>query len=96
MTNKTEGVRRLVENALERIEPPYGEDIIFDVVKVIELDRAMLRRYHDLGRELTPHVVNQMIGRYTKQLTGMATIAQVDLDEPGHIIVSYSKLRRSR
>jgi hypothetical protein len=37
-----------------------------------------------------------MIGRYTKQLTGMATIAQVDLDEPGHIIVSYSKLRRRR
>jgi len=96
MANKTEGVRRLVENVLERIDSPYGEDIIFDVVKVIERDRALLRRYHDLGRELTPHVVNQMIGRYTKQVIGMATIAQVDLDEPGHIIGSYSKLRRSR
>jgi hypothetical protein len=95
MANKTEGVRRLVENALERIEAPYGEDVIFEVCKVIEGDRALLRRYHDLGRELKKlHTVNQMIGRYTKQLTGMQTITEVDVDEPGHIIVAYSKLKR--
>jgi hypothetical protein len=97
MTNKTDGVKRLVEDVLERhVHPPYGEDVIREVTEAIEQRPALMTRYRDLCDELTQHTVNKMIGRYTKQFTGMATIKQVYLTESGHIIGSYSKLKPRR
>lgn len=92
VSNKTQGVYELVSEVLGTIPEPYGEDIIMDVCVKIENDSRWRRRYRQLVAELNTNVVNQWIGQYTKQLTGLNTMVQVDAG-PDHIVGSYTKLR---
>jgi hypothetical protein len=91
MTNKTERVKELVQDVLHTIPEPYGEDIILDVFKAINLDWK--RRYHQLEDELTEDVVKNWVGKYTKDLTGLNIIRRVTTPEEWRDIVgSYTKL----
>ena len=92
MSGKTEGVRNLVQEILqEKFSEPYSEDIIRDVCFKIEDNPDWRRRYNELGEELSEWVVNNWIGKHTKDLTGMNSLRQVPIEE-GHIIGSYTKL----
>jgi hypothetical protein len=91
MAKKTAGVEDLVQEVLRTFSPPYGEDIIEDVCLAIEHNPAWRRRYNVLGDELQHWVVNCWIGRYTKALTGLESINEVDTKRCT-IIKSYTKL----
>lgn len=91
MTNKTEGVKFLVQDVLATFTEPYSDDIIRDVCFAIEKNSNWHRRYNQLGEELGHGVVNQWIGKYVKDLTGMNSLRQVSLED-GHLITSYTKL----
>lgn len=91
MAKKTEGVYQLVQDVLSSISEPYGEDIIEDVCLAIERDIDWRQRYQELGADLSLWVVNNWIGQYTKQLTGLKSIRQVEAKR-SQIIKSYTKL----
>ena len=92
MANKTQGVYELVSEVLKTFSEPYGADIIEDVCLRIENRPPWRRRYEELKNELTRDVVNNWIGRYTKQITGLKTVLEVDAKR-SEIIGSYTKLR---
>ncbi len=76
---------------------PYPEDITLKVCQAIEKNPDWLGRYHNLVEHFSSHgkngklTVNSSIGWYTKEITGMVNLGQVDTDESG-LIQSYSKL----
>ena len=90
--NKTEGVKILIQDVLRTISEPYNEDIIWIVCVAIENYPDWKRRYDELKDELSKDVVNNWIGKYTKDLTGLNTIRQVEAPEDDHIVGSYTKL----
>lgn len=92
MANKTDEVLELVEAVLRTISKPYSEDIIEEVFLAIEKRQMWLGRYERLVRDLSKDTVNQWIGQYTKQLTNMDTLLEVDAKR-SQLVVSYSKLR---
>lgn len=91
MKKKTAGVEQLVNDVLDTFSEPYGEDIIDDVCLAIERNPDWLRRYNELEDELSHRVVNNWIGQYTKAITGLKTIREVDTRKC-QIIKSYTKL----
>lgn len=91
MPKKTEGVYELVQDVLSTFREPYGEDIIEEVCLAIENNPDWQKRYSELSDELRHWVVNNWIGQYTKQLTGLRTIREVDAKR-SHIITAYTKL----
>lgn len=95
MANKTAGVKLLVQDVLATFSEPYGEDIILEVCQVIENNREWRRRYDELSAELRAWVVNNWIGKYVKDITGLNSLRQVPIED-GHIITSYTKLGRKR
>jgi hypothetical protein len=92
MINKTHGVYELVKEILQTISKPYGENIIEDVCLAIENRPPWHLRYNDLVNELSRDVVNNWIGRYTKDITGMKTVLVVAAKR-SKIIKAYTKLR---
>ena len=91
MPRKTEGVYLLVQDVLQTIPKPYGEDVIDDVCFAIKQNLEWRRRYEELSADLRDWVVNNWIGQYTKQITGLNTDRQVPA-KPDNLIKSYSKL----
>jgi hypothetical protein len=91
MTNKTEGVKLLVQDVLRTISEPYGEDIILNVCMQIEDNRDWRRRYEELRDELSNDVVNNWIGKYTKEFSGLNSLRPIPAPK-GHIITAYTKL----
>lgn len=91
MAKKTAGVQALVEDTLNLIDRPYGEDIIEEVFIKIQDSTDFLIRYNELLAELGRKVVNQQIGKYTKNITGYQTKKQVDTKRAS-LTTSYSKL----
>jgi len=79
MANKTEGVKILVQDVLgSAFQEPYGEDVILDVFKTIRNNPEFTRRYTELSDEMRDLVVNNWIGKHTKELTGMRSLQQVN------------------
>jgi hypothetical protein len=93
MTNKTEGVRLLIEEVYRTMPNPHDEHITRDVFFAIEDNPQWIRCYRQLCRELTSDVVNQWGGRYVKRISGLRSIIEVDV-EKGHIIKNYTILGR--
>lgn len=92
MANKTEGVRTLVQDVLRtRFQEPYGDDIILSVFKEIKNTREWEKQYKELSDELRHWVVNNWIGKYTKDLTGLKSGRHVPALD-GFFIRSYTKL----
>lgn len=92
MANKTEGVKILVQDVLmTALREPHGEDVILDVFKAIKNSPDFTRRYTELSHELRDWVVNNWIGKYTKDLVGMRSVRQVKAPS-GYFITSYKKL----
>ncbi|PPK73755.1 hypothetical protein B0F88_101286 [Methylobacter tundripaludum] len=91
MTKKTQGVDELVSKVLEAISQPYGEDLIEDVFLAIERQLSWQRRYDELVLELGKNTVNQWVGQYTKQITGLKNPKQVPAKR-SKLTKSYSKL----
>ncbi len=93
MISVTEGIRLLVEEVYRTMPAPHDEDIIRKVFFAIEDNAEWLSRYRQLCQELTSDVVDRWGGRYVKDLTGLNSIREVDV-ERGHIIKNYTKLGR--
>lgn len=91
MARKTEGVFELVQHVLRTFSEPYSEDIIEDVFLAIENTIDWRMRYDELGDELSYWVVNNWIGKYTKQITGLKGVLQVNAKR-SKITTSYTKL----
>ena len=95
MSNKTEGVKALVQDVLAaKFSEPYTEDIILRVFTEIKENREWKRRYDELSEELkNSWVVNNWIGKYTKELTGLKNLQTAKAPEDS-LITSYTKLGR--
>jgi len=94
MAGKTDGVAELVRVILQTLPKPYGEDIIEDVFVAIEHNPNWLKRYNELGTELSEvWVVNNWVGQHTRAQTGYETIKEVSTTRT-KLAKSYSKLRR--
>lgn len=91
MPNKTQGVYDLVNDVLQTMTRPYGEDVIDDVCFTIQENEPWRTRYNDLCANLRQWVVNNWIGMYVKQIVGMKTVRQVATTKCT-IIGSYTKL----
>ncbi len=93
MSGKTEGVKILVKEILRTLPQPYDQDVILNVCLAIEIHPNWRKRYNGLGQELTDWVVNNWIGKYVKDLTGLNSGKQVSVEKnKGHIITSYTQL----
>ncbi|MBN1583131.1 MAG: hypothetical protein JXA89_20650 [Anaerolineae bacterium] len=88
---KTQGVYDLVKEVLETMPQPYGEDVVEDVCLAIENNPYYLQRYQELSAELVAWVVNNWIGQYVKQITGMRSIREVKAKR-SHLITAFTKL----
>ena len=91
MPRKTQGVYDLVNEVLKTKRAPYSEDIIEDVCLVIE-EPNRKKIYDDLVLELSLDVVNNFIGKYTRQITGLNVFRHVKAKR-ATIIGFYTKLR---
>jgi hypothetical protein len=91
MTSVTEGIKLLVEEVYRTLPHPEDENIIRDVYFAIETNPAWLDRYQQLCRELTSEVVNRWGGNYVKNISGLNSIREAEV-ERGHIIKSYTVL----
>jgi hypothetical protein len=91
MEKKTEGIYILAKDVLRTLPEPYGEDIIEDVFLAIENNCDFHRRYKDLGEALHLWVVNNWIGKYTKEFTGYRNLRAVNAKR-SNLITAYTKL----
>ena len=91
MANKTEGIKILVQDVLRTFHQPYDEDVILDVFKAIKGNLEWENRYNELSDELRDWVVNNWIGKYTKELAGMKSLKEVTVPS-GYFITAYTKL----
>lgn len=93
MPNKTEVVKTLVQDVLSaKFSEPYAEDIILQVFAEIKENREWKRRYDEASEELhNSWVVNNWIGKYTKELTGLKSLQSAKAPEDS-LITSYTRL----
>lgn len=99
MDKKTEGVEILVQDVLaSKFSEPYGENIILDVFIAIEKNPEWLRRYkslsNDLSDDLTDWIINNWIGKYVKEETGLNSLHEVTVKGQCNLVASYMKLGR--
>ena len=94
MSNKTEGVKLLVQDVLVTFSEPYGVDIILEVRQAIENNVDWHRRYQELSGELSNGVVNQWIGKYVKAETGLDDLCVASAKGKSGLIKWYTKLGR--
>jgi hypothetical protein len=87
---KTAPIKAFVEEVLQTVPSPYGEDLINDVFVAIENNSQWLQRYEELCDEFTKDVVNQFGGFWIGRAVGRAGVRQVD--SKCSLIGSYSKL----
>ena len=88
---KTQCIEEFVNEVIETISTPYGEDVILDVFLAIERQPTWQRRYDELVFELSKDTVNQWVGRYTKSITGMKNPSPASA-KPSKLTGRYSKL----
>jgi len=95
MSRKTEGVQLLVQDVLATFSEPYDKNIILNVFNAIE-DRQnhpeWRRRYDVLNEELSKDVVNNWIGKYVKEITGLNSLGSDSAKGKSKIITAYTKL----
>jgi hypothetical protein len=75
VARKTEGVRELVLRALQSVSAPDQSNVIDQVAA--EIQGHYRTEYDALCSKLTRDVVNNWIGRWTKDVLGRSTIEQV-------------------
>ena len=74
---KTEGVRDLVAEVIVTIPRPFSEDITEDIFLAIERKPQWKKQYDQLSQQLRHWVVNNWVGQYTLDLSGMKSVRQV-------------------
>lgn len=87
---KTAPIKDFVEEVLQSLRGPYGEDVINDVFLAIEANPRWRQRYEDLCAEFTKDVVNKSGGFWIGRFVGRSGVRQVDSNCA--LIGSYSKL----
>lgn len=93
----TAPIRDLVADVLQaRFKAPFPDDITDQVCLAIENEKAFLERYESLVKQFSkgdyePWRVNNWIGQWTKDLTGMVNI-QEGIPAKSRLIESYSRL----
>ena len=87
---RTEGIKRLVDEALANVPKPYSEDVIDEVFGVIAGDPIYRQRYDDLCTELGKAVVNAWGGYWIALAVGRVGHHQVRASNG--LTETYSKL----
>ncbi len=95
-SNRTQGVKSLVQEVLAIMPKPYGEDVILDVCMAIEHNPPWRSRYDQLCDELRDAVVNPLIGQLVKEITGLSSLYEVSTKGKSHIIRAYTKLATAK
>ena len=87
----THEVRELVIDAINGISQPYPKNVTFLVCQKIQNSPTLFQRYNHLSSILTDWVVNNWLGKYTSEVTGLKSngrhVKVTDL-----FIKSYSEL----
>jgi len=78
MTRKTQDVCNLVQRVLQKLTPPYREDVLKELCRVIENRVALFRNYLHPSNELKHRVVTNGIRQSTKAITGGQTLRAVE------------------
>ena len=91
MTKKTAGIEILVAEVLRTFSEPYPEDITDRVAEKIENNENWYRVYCQLKNNLSKHVVNTWLGKYTKEITGLNSFRNADAKRSS-IIKTYTRL----
>ena len=89
---KTAGVKALVDKVIKGLPHPPTEHVTLAVFKEIERCPARLNEYHALCNELRQWVVNNWIGKWTRDAVGGDSIKQVSA-EGTTLTQTYSTLR---
>ncbi|MCA9994493.1 MAG: hypothetical protein KDE56_02025 [Anaerolineales bacterium] len=90
-------IQELTEDVLQTFRAPHPADVIDQVFVAIENNPAWLARYENLVEHYSSQgkygkmTVNSMIGRFTKDLTGMVTL-QADNVSQNSLTKSFSTL----
>jgi hypothetical protein len=90
-------IKELTEDVLHTFHAPHATDVIDQVFGAIESNPEWLARYEQLVEHYSSQgkygkmTVNSMIGRFTKDLTGMVTL-QADNEPSSSLIKSFSTL----
>ena len=99
MDKKTEGVEVFVKDVLATMPTTHGEDIILEVFQKIERDPGLEWRYNSLSNDLSydfsNDIINNWIGKYVKDQTGLNSLQQVSAAGECKLITSYTKLGRA-
>ena len=90
MVRRTEPVRELVADALDRVPDRRSPDVIDHVCLAIEADAKLLARYRTLVDSLSRDPVNNAIGSYTRQLVHGTRLKQTK--SRSQIMQTYSRL----
>ena len=94
-TNMAENrTRQLVEDALGKLWPPYGENVTDEVLEVIENSASLHQEYRDIaiGFERGTEDLNQNIGHFVKVITGRRVLSQGNACQRNDLAKTYSKL----
>lgn len=89
--SKTAGVKALVDEIIATL-PSRDEHVTLAVFKSIEASPRWRKQYDDLCDELRDWVVNNWIGKWTREALGAETIRQVPADGTT-LTGTYSTLR---
>ncbi len=90
-------IKELVQDVLHTFHSPHPTDVIDQVFLAIENNSAWLERYEHLVVHYSGQgkygkmTVNSMIGRFTKDLTGMVTLKAENVASSS-LVKSYSTL----
>ena len=89
---KTAGVKALVDEVIVSLPRPLTEHVTLAVFKQIETNPARLTQYHSLCNDLRQWVVNNWIGKWTRDALGAESIQQVPAEGTA-LTKTYSTLR---
>ena len=86
--------RQLVDAALKKLWPPYGENVTDEVLEVIENDPNLRSEYDEIAKafERGYEDLNQNIGRFVREITGRRVLSDGIPCKRNGLARTYSKL----
>lgn len=90
-SRNTEEIREFVAEVLKGVRQPWTADVTDQVYLNIERRRDRLTYYEKLVKDFGEPTVNNGIGMYVKELTGMKSTARTAIPKSG-LIKSYTVL----
>ena len=85
----------LVAAALEKVDPPYGEDVVDEVLGIIENDANLLAEYWNIGAQFSRKEkdMNPNVSYFVMKLTAGRTSTGGHICERNTLAKTYSKMK---